>query len=617
MSHSSTFFAGDRGGARLASLAALFAALLVVQGDALAQDQTIGFNLDQYRAAETPEDGFAIWRPNDLGRFRFGVQIHLDYANRPLVWEHDHGEPDSEEPDSAPVEHMLVGNLGLSLGMFRRLVIFAGLPVNLVMMGDETLGPAGFGPDGFTVGDLYLGARVRIAGANDGIVGFGFQAAVTAPTAMSAHTGQRYAGEANATGHFELALEIRPGPARFTFNVGARVREGADYDTFVTGHELTYGFGMSVFAADWVALIGEVYGSGTFTEMTVRENLPFEGIAGARFMFGRGFTIGVAAGAGLTRGAGSPRARAVFTFGYALPEREEPTPEPTVGDRDHDGIPDDVDECPDDPEDIDQFEDENGCPDPDNDQDGILDGDDQCPNDPEDRDQFEDENGCPDPDNDQDGILDGADACPNEAEDRDQFEDEDGCPDPDNDQDGLLDPADECPNEPEDIDQFEDEDGCPDPDNDQDTVLDVDDDCPLAPGLPANRGCPVAVRVERSQIRILQRIEFEFDSDRLMPSASPILEEVVGVLRVNAQIERIRIEGHTDSQGRDSYNMELSDRRANSVMRWLTEHGVAAGRLEAQGFGETRPIESNRTRAGRQANRRVEFHIVSPAPPAE
>jgi outer membrane protein OmpA-like peptidoglycan-associated protein len=191
-------------------------------------------------------------------------------------------------------------------------------------------------------------------------------------------------------------------------------------------------------------------------------------------------------------------------------------------DRDKDGIPDDLDKCPDEPEDMDGFEDEDGCPDVDNDKDGICDpwvmkqglsekyahictGADKCPNSAEDLDGFEDEDGCPDPDNDGDGIPDpfmkqglsekyahictGADKCPNEPEDFDGFEDEDGCPDPDNDKDGICDPwvserglsakyatvcvaMDKCPNDAEDFDGFEDEDGCPDPDNDKDGICD-------------------------------------------------------------------------------------------------------------------------------------------------
>ena len=130
-------------------------------------------------------------------------------------------------------------------------------------------------------------------------------------------------------------------------------------------------------------------------------------------------------------------------------------------DTDGDGYLDSVDACPLEPEDFDNFEDDEGCPDPDNDKDKVCDpwvsekqqsgayteqcvGVDACPMDPEDIDQFEDENGCPDPDNDQDGILDVNDECPLDPEDKDEFEDENGCPDPDNDQDGIPDNQDEC-----------------------------------------------------------------------------------------------------------------------------------------------------------------------------
>ena len=176
--------------------------------------------------------------------------------------------------------------------------------------------------------------------------------------------------------------------------------------------------------------------------------------------------------------------------------------EPSIGDRDGDGYKDDVDLCPDDPEDFDDFEDEDGCPEPDNDKDGILDVDDKCPNDPETRNGFQDEDGCPDStdnDRDGDGIPDDVDKCPDDPEDKDNFEDEDGCPDPDNDKDGILDVDDLCPNDPEDKDGFEDKDGCPDPDNDKDRILDVNDKCPNEPetynGFEDEDGCPDKGRV--------------------------------------------------------------------------------------------------------------------------
>lgn len=165
-------------------------------------------------------------------------------------------------------------------------------------------------------------------------------------------------------------------------------------------------------------------------------------------------------------------------------------------DRDDDGVPDSEDECPDTPEDLDGFEDDDGCPDEDNDGDGIPDHRDAAPNLPEDFDGFQDEDGRPDLDNDLDGIPDTEDECPNQPEDFDGDRDHDGCPDlvADADGDGIVDSEDACPDEPEDFDGFEDEDGCPDPDNDLDGILDVDDDCPDEPedydGDRDEDGCP-------------------------------------------------------------------------------------------------------------------------------
>ena len=165
----------------------------------------------------------------------------------------------------------------------------------------------------------------------------------------------------------------------------------------------------------------------------------------------------------------------------------------------------------------------------DRDHDGILDNVDKCPDDPEDKDGFEDEDGCPDKDNDKDGILDTKDKCPNEPEDKDKFEDEDGCPDPDNDTDGIQDDDDKCPNEPEDKDGFEDEDGCPDPDNDKDGVPDAADKCPNDPGPPDNDGCPkkyTHIVVTQEKIELKQKIFFDTDKATIQPRSFSLLDEI-------------------------------------------------------------------------------------------
>ncbi len=259
------------------------------------------------------------------------------------------------------------------------------------------------------------------------------------------------------------------------------------------------------------------------------------------------------------------------------------------------------------------------CEPPDRDRDGILDSKDQCPDDPEDKDDFEDEDGCPDPDNDQDGLPDVEDKCPDDPEDKDDFQDEDGCPDPDNDEDSILDEDDKCPLDPEDLDDFEDKNGCPDPDNDQDGIFDVNDKCPNKPetfnGIDDEDGCPDEskynlINVTDSYIELKQKIFFATGKARILSKSFPLLNEVGMALRDNPKF-RIEISGHTDSVGGEAYNQKLSEARAKSVREYLVKKGgIQESRLEAVGYGESKPIDTNRTKAGKARNRRVEFKIT-------
>ncbi|MCB9569246.1 MAG: OmpA family protein [Myxococcales bacterium] len=294
----------------------------------------------------------------------------------------------------------------------------------------------------------------------------------------------------------------------------------------------------------------------------------------------------------------------------------------TEGDRDGDGYSDQVDKCPDDPEDFDSFEDDDGCPDKDNDGDGVLDAAEfvdgrwvnndkkiengreiDCRNEPEDFDEFEDEDGCPEPDNDRDTIIDANDKCPNDPEDFDQFEDEDGCPDKDNDNDGVLDAAElnrnpdgtytwtnndkmmengvekDCRNLPEDMDGDRDEDGCPD-------VLLIDD----------------------CQIKLSDKIYFKFDKWDIDPVSYKVLDEVMDTLNAAPTI-KVWVDGHTDSKGSNKYNKKLSQKRVDAVAKYLIDKGIGADRLEPRGFGEEVPIADNKTAEGRAENRRVEFNL--------
>ena len=224
------------------------------------------------------------------------------------------------------------------------------------------------------------------------------------------------------------------------------------------------------------------------------------------------------------------------------------------------------------------------CRPKDRDNDAIFDHLDKCPDEPEDYDDHLDTDGCPDLDRDQDLVEDGSDLCPDEPEDRDEYQDEDGCPEPDNDSDGILDVDDACPNKAEVVNGYLDTDGCPD-------------------------DGPSGVDITKDQIVIKEKVLFDTGRASIKKVSHGILDAVVMVLTDYPKIA-VRVEGHTDSQGSSQNNQKLSQRRAASVRDYLIAKGVSDDRLTSKGAGEDRPIDTNRTSAGRSNNRRVEFHIT-------
>ncbi len=255
-------------------------------------------------------------------------------------------------------------------------------------------------------------------------------------------------------------------------------------------------------------------------------------------------------------------------------------------DRDHDGVPNKIDKCPDQPEDMDGYNDLDGCPDIDNDKDGILDENDRCPNSAEDLDGFKDSDGCPDPDNDEDGIVDGRDECPDQPEDLDGFEDEDGCPDPDNDGDGVIDAQDQCPDTP--------------------AGMQVDEKgCQLVTAPETITPAVVAAPAALPQGRVLEGVNFASGSAELLPESIDVLLELAFTLQENPT-RRIEVRGHTDATGDAALNLDLSQRRAQAVRDKLIEMGIDPGRVTAVGYGQEFPIADNGTREGRARNRRVE-----------
>ncbi|MBX3272330.1 MAG: OmpA family protein [Sandaracinaceae bacterium] len=513
--------------------------------------------LDQYRPGPAPTDGLAVARPNDHGHLSFGARLDVDYALSPLVYQLRASDASTE---IAPVvEHLLAAQLGVSFSVFERLVFFVGLPVNLVMEGRDVVGQPR--ADGTSLGDLGFGVRGRLFGEADDAFALALQLTGTAPTAQAARFQARFAGEGGWTLHPELLFEVRfADVVRVTGNVGAIVRDEQDLGRLRVGHELTWAGALAVAVVPSVfELTVESWGASALDARFGQAQVsPVELVGGVRVLPGDGLSIAAAAGAGVARGYGAGDFRAILTVGYATPG-ERP-----AGDRDGDGLADDVDACPDEPEDADGFQDDDGCPDADNDADGIDDTRDACPNEPEDRDGLGDEDGCPEDDFDGDGVPDETDRCPTVP--------------------GIaLALRPECT-------------GCPSCDPEPP---------PIAPDpTPPRRDEPPPASADGS-------VHFEVGSHFLRARERPALFALLAIARAGGG--PLVVEGHADFRGSEPNNVALSVRRAVAVARWLALRGVDRGRLVVAGCGESYPAEPNDTRAGRRANRRAELRSGSVA----
>lgn len=257
-----------------------------------------------------------------------------------------------------------------------------------------------------------------------------------------------------------------------------------------------------------------------------------------------------------------------------------------VSDRDGDGVPDEMDKCPD----IAGYLAFDGCPD--TDKDGIPDAEDECP----DVVGPKATKGCPD--SDADGIADNVDDCPDKPGPI-QFN---GCPDTDG--DGIPDNKDECPTQKGPT-AFN---GCPD--TDLDGVEDRKDKCPNTPGPARNFGCPEIQAEEKKVLEFAMRaVQFELGKATLLKESNKMLDQIVGLMKKYPDYGLI-ISGHTDNTGNDDLNQSLSERRAQTCYEYLKSKGISPLRMSYAGFGETQPLYDNKTGEGRKLNRRVEFNMV-------
>ncbi|MCK5798693.1 MAG: OmpA family protein, partial [Deltaproteobacteria bacterium] len=614
----------------------------------------------------------------------FGLGLFFNYQHKPLVLFHETssgtgsgGFNIGDSKETVLIQNQftadLYGALGLRFGWFR-LQLGLALPVNLWLHGNEVDAQGNVTGD-FTstgLGDLRLQIKLLLF---EKLAGFSlaFSPIITIPTGCLVGAGSlsgcdkegKLGGDSNISGRPRFALSYERGKLLAALNVGAIFRESAQVFSSEVGHRLTYGVaGGYQVTKRWFPFV-ELDGQAGFgtksdcrqdpqtgkpvctsTSSTDIDAFPLELMLGSHINLPKGFQVTAGLGFGLIKAIGSPQFRVLAGVRWA----------PDMRDADHDGIYDSEDKCPNQPEDKDGFQDEDGCPDPDNDNDLIPDIRDKCPNQPEDKDGFQDEDGCPDLDNDNDGIpdlhdscpfkpetkngfqdqdgcpdildqdLDGipdaVDKCPKQPEDKDGFQDKDGCPDVDNDGDGIPDGFDKCPNKPEDFDGFQDDDGCPDPDNDLDGIPDAQDKCPnkkeTINGYKDKDGCPdrgrAQVIIKENKIIIIKKVYFATARAKIKRRSYSILDQVALTLQANPRIKGIRVEGHTDSRGKRRNNVKLSQRRAEAVRTYLINKGLAAARIFAIGYGPDKPIATNRTRRGRGKNRRVEFTILDHAP---
>ncbi len=521
--------------------------------------------------------------------------------------------------------HLLSGDIFWGLGITELLDIAINLPMHADIAGwddryDATIGDLEistkytlpFSPKtAFINHAIYVGGVIPTGNTEKGL----FQRHVYyGKEGVHSSNGPYVSPQYIATFNFDRLSNL---PLRYHFNGGAVVGEDRDDLAITSSMALEY------FPRNWLTLFVEA--STTILEKPIEAEDHVRNLnngqawlsPGARYTFENGAYMILSGEIGLSEEKEKYSMGAWNRYGQTYTTKHNPryNIKYTVGwegvagtpDKDSDGIPNKEDNCPEDAEDKDGFQDNDGCPDRDNDADGVVDSADKCPNDSEDKDGFEDENGCPENDNDADGIADDADKCPDQSEDKDGFEDEDGCPDEDNDKDGILDSKDGCPTKAEDFDRFEDNDGCPDTDNDNDGVLDANDECPNTVGLESNNGCPAKVITRKGLI--LEGVQFASGRTVLKRSSYVTLNKVVESLTEWPNV-KLEIQGHTDNTGKYSSNKRISQKRAETVLEYLVNKGIARKRLTAVGYGPDTPTASNSTRAGRAKNRRVEMKRV-------
>jgi outer membrane protein OmpA-like peptidoglycan-associated protein len=528
-----------------------------------------GIDMHLYSPAVDGYGLFATERAQTAPRFTWGFLLSSDFAQHPFRL--DMYDAVSMQPTrQSIIDYQIVTHLGGYFGLTDWLQLAFDLPMSAQAF-TSAYGTYGAADDphivrsGFYAADPYtnippsdggpLDMRIALKGRFFRRSGFALGAKVELTLPFGDDSA--FLGDSGVTVRPVFIADFTRGPVTIAANVGAILRQSTtvldphDVATKVadprvlldSGHELIWSAGIGYRFVHWAQLLAEING---YTPLTgVVKDHTADVIGGLRFFPMRRVAVSVAAGANVFSGALRHDEFRVLA-GLSWSPAEITT---STGGSDIDG-------------------------------DGVPDALDQCPSEPEDRDGFQDDDGCPEPDNDGDGIPDAQDKCPNEPEDRDGFQDDDGCPDADNDGDGIPDAADKCPNEPETRNGIDDDDGCPD------------------------SGGRI-VTAEPGAVVIAESILFDANQSALPKSAAATLDKVAERLRARPDVRTIRLEGRAEAS--EKKPQPLSQARAEAIRAALIQRGIEPARLQAVGYGASRPFDKGKS----ARNRSVEFIVVT------
>lgn len=547
--------------------------------------------LNQFDPSPAGDVFFGLPSPYARGRVVPRAYVMVDYADQPLRIR-------GSGVDGAVVGAQMFLHVGASLSILDRALVSVSLPVAVLQNGEDLSvdGSSVVAPTSAELGDLRIGARIAIVGDAEGPAQLGAGGYIYVPTGPSgSFTGD---GSTRVAPHLLFGGKYKINPSltiSYTAMGGFSVRSSQNPTTVV------YGAGVAALLAQETLQVGpEFYAASpiqkpNFTlvdgsEIALDNSTNAELLLGAKWRFYEGLTVGAAGGPGLTSAIGTPAFRFTGSIAWAPVPKSSAVAE-KGDDSDKDGISDETDTCPYAAGPASPDAKKHGCPVIDDDDDGIPNDQDLCPNDYAKASEATDRKGCPapppPPDTDGDTIADEKDACPKEAGPISQDPTKNGCAPPSN------------------------------PDVDGDGVLDAEDACLGEKGVKSAdakaNGCKTLVRIKDKQIALSQSIEFRVaktEPPPIDPASEAVLTQIKETLAEHPELTKVEIGGHTDNQGKETFNIKVSQSRADAVKKWLVEHGVSESRLVAVGYGPKKPIADNKVKEGRAQNKRIEIVIL-------